>query len=59
MSKEIEKLLSWDFGDTIGIADGYDTKHIPEATADNMVVMMDKINELIKTINHLQNNNDG
>lgn len=55
MENPIETLSSWDFKDTKSIPDGYDRKSIPEATPENMVVMMDKINHLIKIVNNLTN----
>jgi len=50
---EISELTWWDYPDTKQIPDGYESKSVPEATPENMVVMMDKINELTKTINQL------
>jgi hypothetical protein len=49
----ISELSSWDMPDTVGKADGYDTKQVPEATADNMEMMMNKINELVQEVNRL------
>jgi len=50
---EIEDLSVWDFYNTKQIPDGYDHKTIPEATPENMVIMMEKINELTKAVNQL------
>ena len=47
----METLNSWDFPDTKHIPEGYNFKEIPEATPENIVVLMNKINELIRTIN--------
>lgn len=48
---KIKNLDSWDFSDTRRVQYGVDL--IPEATPDNMVTLMNKINELIKTVNKL------
>lgn len=45
--------------DTVGKRDGYDTKQVPEATADNMEIMMNKINELVQEVNKLSRMNKG
>ena len=50
---EIKELSAWDMPDTVSKPDGWDRKTLPEATADNMQIMMDKINELVKTVNRL------
>lgn len=54
MEEEIELLRGWDFPSTVSVPDGYDWKQVPEATSSNMVVLMDKINELIEEINKLK-----
>ena len=55
----ISKLSSWDMPDTVGKADGYDIKQVPEATSDNMEMMMNKINELVQEVNRLSRMNKG
>lgn len=50
---EITKLSAWDMPDTVSKPDGWDRKTLPEATAENMQIMMGKINELAKTVNKL------
>ena len=52
-TKEVESLNNWDYPNTKQIPDGYDWKTIPEATSENMVVMMNKINELVECVNTL------
>lgn len=52
--KEIEKISTWNLPSTISIPDGYDLKRIPEPTKENMVVFMDKINELVQEVNYLR-----
>ena len=47
---DIKKLRWVDFKDI----KGYSTKPIPDATAENMVTLMDKINELTKKVNNLK-----
>ena len=52
--KEVESLSAWDMPDTKQIPDGYDWKTTPEATPENMVVIVNKINELITVVNELR-----
>ncbi len=47
----IEELYLWDFPDWARNCRPSGGKSYPEATKENMVVLMDKINELIKVIN--------
>jgi hypothetical protein len=55
----IQELSTWNMPDTVSKPDGYDMKTLPEATADNMVIMMDKINQLVKEVNRLNRLNKG
>ena len=48
----IIKLSTWNMRDTVIKRDGWDSKTLPEATADNMQIMMDKINELVQKVNN-------
>lgn len=57
--EEIEKLSTWDMADTVGAWDGYDQTTIPEPTARNMKLYMDKINELTEAVNKLTAINKG
>ncbi len=50
---EITKLSTWDIADTVVKWDGYDQTTIPEPTARNMKLYMDKINELTEAVNKL------
>lgn len=50
---EIRELSAWNMPDTVSKPDGWDRKTLPEATADNMQIMMVKINELVQTVNRL------
>lgn len=50
----MKKLTDCDFPDTKQIYVGYDLKSIPEATPENMVVLMEKINELIERVKRLE-----
>ena len=50
---EIRELSAWNMPDTVSKPDGWDRKTLPEATADNMQIIMDKINELVQTVNRL------
>lgn len=51
--QRIEKLESWDFPDTRPLRDGYDVKTVPDMSAANISILMDKINEIIDTVNQL------
>ena len=55
----IKELSHWNLPNTVSKRDGYDTKTIPEATAENMQVYMDKINELTDAVNSLTRMNKG
>ena len=48
----IIELSTWNMRDTVIKRDGWDSKTLPEATADNMQIMMDKINELVQKVNN-------
>lgn len=50
-AKQIETLDSEDFQDIKPVLNGYHFQSIPESTGENMVIMMNKINELIEAIN--------
>lgn len=56
---KIKELSTWDLPDTVNKPDGYDQKTLPEATSDNMLIYMEKINELIKEVNSLKRLNAG
>jgi len=55
----IQELSTWNMPDTVSKPDGYDMKTLPEATADNMVIMMEKINQLVTEVNRLNRLNKG
>ncbi len=50
---QIKKLDTWSLPNTVQKPDGYDQKTLPEATANNMLIFMDKINELTDAVNSL------
>lgn len=50
---EIRELSAWNMPDKVSKPDGCYRKTLPEATADNMQIMMYKINELVQTVNKL------
>ena len=52
--KKIQELDTWNLQSTTQISDGYDWKKIPEPTKENMMVFMEKINELVKEVNYLR-----
>lgn len=49
----IPELSAFDFPDTLSKPDGYDSKTVPEATSENMGVMMNQINKLSAQVNRL------
>ena len=53
MTAKIKELSIYDIPDTVSKPDGYYRKEVPEATADNMEVLLDKINELTNAVNKL------
>jgi len=55
--EEIKELDTWNMSDTVYTQDGWDRKELPEATAKNMALFMDKINELSKAVNLLLERN--
>lgn len=57
--KEIEEISTFNMPNTKQVRDGYDWKSVPEPTPENMELMMDKINELTKTINQLMRISSG
>lgn len=50
---KIQTLSVWDLPDTVQKPDGYDSKTLPESTSENMMIYMNKINELVETVNLL------
>lgn len=54
MSKKIDEIIVWDMPDTVQKSSGYDYETVPEATSDNMVVLLNKINELVNEVNRLK-----
>ena len=57
--KEIKEISTWDLPDTVMKPDGYDRKTLPEPTAQNMLIYMEKINELVAVVNRLERTNKG
>lgn len=57
--KEIKEISTWDLPDTVMKPDGYDRKTLPEPTAKNMLIYMNKINELVAIVNKLERMNKG
>ena len=47
---KIEKLNNWDM-QCKEVAEGYDYKSVPDLTAFNIKVLMDKMKEIIEAIN--------
>ena len=52
--EQIRTLSEWDFPDRKYVSDGYEMESVPEATSKNIVVLMNKINELIEIINQMR-----
>jgi hypothetical protein len=57
--KEIKEISTWDLPDTVIKPDSYDRKTLPEPTAQNMLIYMNKINELVAVVNKLERMNRG
>ena len=53
MTAEIKELNAWGMDEEY-IPDGYDMKSLPKPTAQNMEILMDKINELVEAVNELR-----
>lgn len=53
----VRELSHWDMGRTVQKRDGYDSKTIPEACPENMQLVLEKINELVKEVNDLKRMN--
>jgi hypothetical protein len=45
---ELTKITNFDWPDTIDVANGYDTKEVPDVTRDNLEFLMGKYNEIIE-----------
>lgn len=54
MSKKIDAISTWDMPNTVQKPSGYDYETVPEATSANMVVLLNKINELVNEVNKLR-----
>lgn len=50
---KIKELSVYDFPDTKHQQDGYEFTTVIDMSADNMNVLMEKINEIIQTVNQL------
>jgi hypothetical protein len=55
----IKKIFTWGLVDIVHKPDGYDRETLPEATSDNMLIYMEKINELVAEVNNLKRINSG
>jgi hypothetical protein len=53
MIQKIDTICTWDMPDTVQKTSGYEYKTVPEATSGNIIVLMNKINELVNEINKL------
>jgi len=51
--EKIKELSDYNFNDTVQVYKEYEYESIPEATSRNMVILMDKINELTMRVNAL------
>lgn len=50
--KPINRIETWDIK-TINVPDGYDLKSMPDLTCKNLETIVDKINEIIDTLNNM------
>ena len=51
--EQLKQLTDWDFTDVVYIPQGYDRTAIPEATAANMQILVEKYNELVDCLNQV------
>lgn len=56
---EIKEISTWDLPDTVMKLDDYNRKTLPKPTAQNMLIYMNKINELVAVVNKLERMNKG
>jgi hypothetical protein len=54
--KQIKKLSTWDLH-TVVKPDGYELTTLPSPTAENMLIYLEKINELVSLVNQLEETN--
>jgi hypothetical protein len=54
MIQKIKTISTFDMPDTVQKTSGYEYETVPEATSANMMVLMNKINELVSELNKLR-----
>jgi hypothetical protein len=54
MIQKIDTISTFDMPDTVQKTSGYEYETVPEATSANMVVLLNKINELVNEVNRLK-----
>ena len=54
MIQKIDTISTLDMPNTVQKTSGYEYETVPEATSANMMVLMNKINELVNEINRLK-----
>ena len=54
----IEELSVWDLPDTKMERDGYDMKTVPDISAENIRVIMEKVKEVVREVNRLSRRSD-
>jgi hypothetical protein len=54
--KQIKKLSTWDLHTVVKL-DGYELTTLPSPTAENMLIYLEKINELVSLVNQLEETN--
>ena len=57
MSKPTEELSMYDM-DSRQIPDGWDNKTVPDTTMENMEILVNKVNELVRIVNVLTEHNE-
>jgi hypothetical protein len=50
---KIDEISVWDLPDIKEIPDGYDRKSVPDISARNIAILMEKINEVIRAVNQI------
>ena len=51
---QIKELSTWNLPDVVSKSSGWVGEKFPEPTASNMLIYMNKINELVEAVNRLE-----
>ena len=53
MLEEIKEIDMWDLTDTKWEPDGYDQKQVADISAENLQILIDRHNELVRVVNNM------